>query len=71
MFYDQIRNLKFDLRKKKKSDNCPSLMIDGQNGVLPISHKLASKMSHVWNYLGKCPYFETRYLDNRVIVKWN
>ena len=38
---------KKEKRKKKKSDNCPSLMIDGQNGVLPISHKLASKMSHV------------------------
>ena len=77
MFYGRIRNLKFDLyeqkkkKKEKKSDNCLGLMIDSQNGILPISHKLASRMSHVWNYLGKCPCFETRFLDNRVIAKWN
>ena len=67
-------NKKFEirsLRTQKKSDNCPGLMIDGQNGLLPISHKLASKISPVWNYLGKCPCFEIRFLDNRVIAKWN
>ena len=48
-----------------------SYLNTGQNGVLPFSHKLSSKMPPVWNYLGKHPYFETRFLDNRVIAKWN
>ena len=38
----------------------------GQNRVLSLSHKLSSKMSPVWNYLGICPCFETRFLENRV-----
>ena len=33
----------------------------GQNGFLPIFHKLSSKMSYIWNCLGKCPCFETRF----------
>ena len=39
--------------------------------VLPLSHKFSSKIPYVWNYLGISPYFETRFLDNRVIAKWN
>ena len=27
-------------------------------------------MLHFWNYLGKSSYFETRFLDNRVIANW-
>ena len=41
----------------------------GQNWVLSLSAKLSSKMSHVWNYLGICPYFETQFLENRVSMK--
>ena len=38
----------------------------GQNGVLSILYKLFSKMSHVWNYLGIWPRFETQFLENWV-----
>ena len=42
----------------------------GENGHLPLSSKIFNKMPHIWNYFGKCLYFETRFLDNRVITNW-
>ena len=41
----------------------------GENGHLPLSSKIFNKMPHIWNYFGKCLYFETRFLDNRVKKK--
>ena len=42
----------------------------GQNGHLPLSPKRCNKISMFWNYLAKCPYFETRFLENRVSIWW-
>ena len=53
----------------------------GENGHLSLLPKLFSKMSHIWNDLGKWPVlkldflkikfqFKTQFLDNRVIVNW-
>ena len=53
----------------------PCLLVDvwwfwyGQNGVLPLSKKLSSILPHFSNYLGKCPWCETWFLDNRVIAE--
>ena len=63
---------KFGHQMEKKIKNL------GQNGDIPFSHKTYSKMSLLWNYLGKCPYFKldflkidfqwkTRFLENWVI----
>ena len=41
----------------------------GQNGKLPLSLKSSSKMLLFWNYIVKCPYFETRFSKNRISVR--
>ena len=46
-----------------------SCSLVGQNGKIPLSLKLSSKMSHVWNYLGIYLCFKTRFLENRVSMK--
>ena len=41
---------------------------DRENGHLPISSKLFSKMFYIWNYLSKCSCFETRLSKNQVLI---
>ena len=40
----------------------------GQNGDIPLSAKISSKMPHVWNYLRICPYFKLDYL--KIEFQW-
>ena len=39
---------------------CFTASTKGQNGVLPLSHKLSKILPHFSNYSRKCPCFETR-----------
>ena len=43
--------------------------IQGNSSILPLFFKKFSNMSLFWNYLGQCPYFETRFSQNRVSMK--
>ena len=44
-------------------------LLEGQNGHLSLLLKLSRKMHLFWNFLAKCLYFETRFLENRVSMK--
>ena len=55
-----------DIKHKNKSGIFPNM---DQNGHLLISLKRCNKMPLLWNYLTKCPCFETRFLENRVSMK--
>ena len=56
------------------SSKTKQLVKMGQNMDIFLSPKNSNKMLTVWNYLGLCPCFETRFVENQNTWKkttWN